>query len=80
MVVQAVIIHFLWGNDLKASSTAEARVMKMKPEDTIEDWLLLKQSLVVTLYRHGRFRSCAAIASRTRHDRHVRGRRPNAAR
>jgi len=47
MVVQAVIIHFLWGNDLKASSTAEARVMKMKPEDTIEDWLLLKQSLVV---------------------------------
>ena len=27
MVVQAVIIHFLWGNDLKASSTAEARVM-----------------------------------------------------
>jgi Na+/H+ antiporter NhaD/arsenite permease-like protein len=47
MVVQAVIIHFLWGNDLKASATAQARVMKMKPEDTIEDWLLLKQSLVV---------------------------------
>ena len=47
MVVQAVIIHFLWGKDLKASATAEARVMKMKPEDTIEDWLLLKQSLVV---------------------------------
>ena len=47
MVVQAVIIHFLWGKDLKASATAEAVVMKMKPEDTIEDWLLLKQSLVV---------------------------------
>ena len=47
MVVQAVIIHFLWGKDLKASPTAEARVMKMKPADTIEDWLLLKQSLVV---------------------------------
>ena len=47
MVMQAVIIHFLWGKDLKASATAEARVMKMKPEDTIEDWLLLKQSLAV---------------------------------
>ena len=47
MVVQAIIIHFLWGRDLKASATAEARIMKMKPEDTIEDWLLLKQSLAV---------------------------------
>ena len=47
MVVQAIIIHFLWGKDLKASATAEARVMKMKAADSIEDWLLLKQSLVV---------------------------------
>ena len=47
MVVQAIIIHFLWGKDLKASATAEARVMKMNPTDTIKDWLLLKQSLVV---------------------------------
>jgi len=47
MVVQAVIIHFVWGKDLQASAPAQARVMKMKPEDTIEDWLLLKQSLVV---------------------------------
>jgi Na+/H+ antiporter NhaD/arsenite permease-like protein len=47
MVVQAVIIHFLWGKDLKASAGAEARVMKMKPADSIEDWLLLKQSLAV---------------------------------
>jgi Na+/H+ antiporter NhaD/arsenite permease-like protein len=47
MVVQAVIIHFVWGKDLKASKTAEARVMKMKPIETIEDWRLLKQSLVV---------------------------------
>jgi Na+/H+ antiporter NhaD/arsenite permease-like protein len=47
MVAQALIIHFLWGKDLKASATAEARVMKMKPEESIEDWLLLKQSLVV---------------------------------
>jgi Na+/H+ antiporter NhaD/arsenite permease-like protein len=47
MVVQAVIIHFVWGKDLKASADAEARVLAMNPADTIEDWLLLKQSLVV---------------------------------
>jgi Na+/H+ antiporter NhaD/arsenite permease-like protein len=47
MVVQATIIHFVWGKDLKASATAEARVMKMDPAKSILDWLLLKQSLVV---------------------------------
>ena len=47
MVVQAVIIHFLWGKDLKASPDAEARVMAMDPATSIKDWLLLKQSLVV---------------------------------
>jgi len=47
MAVQAVIIHVLWGKDLKASPDAEARVMAMKPEESIEDWRLLKQSLVV---------------------------------
>ena len=47
MVVQAVIIHFLWGKDLKASPDAEARVMAMDPATSIEDWLLLKQSLVI---------------------------------
>ena len=47
MVVQAVIIHFLWGKDLKASHDAEARVMAMHAVDSIEDWRLLKQSLVI---------------------------------
>ncbi|MEI9805690.1 MAG: SLC13 family permease [Pseudolabrys sp.] len=47
MAVQAIIIHFVWGKDLKASATAEKAVMKMKPEESIEDWRLLKQSLVV---------------------------------
>jgi Na+/H+ antiporter NhaD/arsenite permease-like protein len=47
MFVQAAIIHFLWGKDLKASATAEARVMKMDPAKSILDWLLLKQSLTV---------------------------------
>ncbi len=47
MAVQAIMIHFLWGKDLKASAASEARVMKMKAVEAIEDWLLLKQSLVV---------------------------------
>src|SRR3954464_13661657 len=33
MVVQAIIIHFVWGKELKASAAAEARVMKMKPAE-----------------------------------------------
>jgi Na+/H+ antiporter NhaD/arsenite permease-like protein len=47
MIVQAFIIHVLWGKDLRASHDAEARVMAMKAVDSIEDWKLLKQSLVV---------------------------------
>ncbi|HEY6027634.1 MAG TPA: ArsB/NhaD family transporter [Pseudolabrys sp.] len=47
MIVQAIIIHILWGKDLRASHDAEARVMAMNAADTIEDWLLLKQSLAV---------------------------------
>ena len=47
MVVQAIIIHFLWGKDLRASHDAEARVMAMNPAESIEDWRLLKQSLVI---------------------------------
>ena len=47
MVVQAVMIHFVWGKDLRSSKKAQARVMKMKAIDAIEDWTLLYQSLVV---------------------------------
>jgi len=47
MVAQAIMIHLVWGKDLKATPEREARVMAMKPAATIEDWLLLKQSLVV---------------------------------
>jgi len=47
MAVQALIIHLLWGKDLRASHDAEERVMAMNPAESIEDWLLLKQSLVV---------------------------------
>src|SRR5215217_1161289 len=47
MAVQAVMIHVLWGKEMKATPEREARVLAMKPEETIKDWLLLKQSLVV---------------------------------
>ncbi len=47
MVVQAIIIHFLWGKDLKSTPEAKAAVMAMNPREAILDWLLLKQSLVV---------------------------------
>jgi Na+/H+ antiporter NhaD/arsenite permease-like protein len=47
MAVQAIIIHVLWGKDLRASHDAEARVMAMNATDSIEDWQLLKQSLAV---------------------------------
>ena len=47
MIVQALIIHFVWGKSLRASHDAEARVMALNAADSIEDWKLLKQSLVV---------------------------------
>ncbi len=47
MVVQAIMIHVLWGKDLKATPEREARVMAMNPEAAIEDWRLLRQSLIV---------------------------------
>src|SRR5215510_6021679 len=47
MIAQAIMIHLLWGKDLKATEEREARVMAMKAVDAIQDWLLLKQSLIV---------------------------------
>jgi len=47
LAVQAIMIHLLWGKDLKATQEREARVMAMRAEDTIADWLLLKQALAV---------------------------------
>jgi Na+/H+ antiporter NhaD/arsenite permease-like protein len=47
MAVQAIMIHLLWGKSLRATPEREARVMSMRPEDSISDWLLLKQSLAV---------------------------------
>jgi Na+/H+ antiporter NhaD/arsenite permease-like protein len=47
MAVQAIIIHALWGRQMKATPEREARVQAMKAAETIQDWLLLKQALVV---------------------------------
>jgi Na+/H+ antiporter NhaD/arsenite permease-like protein len=47
MLFQAVAIHLIWGRQMRAGADAEAQVMAMKASDTIEDWLLLKQSLIV---------------------------------
>jgi Na+/H+ antiporter NhaD/arsenite permease-like protein len=47
MVVQAVLIHVLWGKKLRASKEAEAAVMRMRPGASIKDWQLLKQALAV---------------------------------
>src|SRR4051812_9493945 len=47
MAVQALMIYFLWGKDLKTTPEREARVMAMNAVESIKDWLLLKQSLVV---------------------------------
>src|SRR5262249_22015703 len=37
----------VWGKDLRTTPEREARVMAMKADESIKDWLLLKQSLVV---------------------------------
>ena len=47
LAVQAVMIHLLWGRDLKAVPEAQAAIMAMRPADAIKDWRLLKQSLAV---------------------------------
>src|SRR5215218_6736752 len=38
MVVQAVMIHIVWGRQLRATAEREARVMAMRAEDSISDW------------------------------------------
>jgi Na+/H+ antiporter NhaD/arsenite permease-like protein len=49
MVVQALVIHLLWGKDLRSTREHQAAVMRMHPGATIKDWTLLKQSLTVLI-------------------------------
>jgi Na+/H+ antiporter NhaD/arsenite permease-like protein len=47
LAVQTLWIHLKWGQQMKASSEAKARVMDMIPREAIMDPVLLRQSLVV---------------------------------
>jgi Na+/H+ antiporter NhaD/arsenite permease-like protein len=47
MAVQAIIIHFLWGKDLRTTPECEEAVMGMNAREAITDWQLLWQALTV---------------------------------
>jgi Na+/H+ antiporter NhaD/arsenite permease-like protein len=47
MIVQALMIHLLWGRQMRSTPAHEAHVMAMIPAEAIMDWTLLKQSLAV---------------------------------
>jgi len=47
IIVQAAMIHALWGRDLKATPEAEERVMSLHASDFIQDPVLLKQALAI---------------------------------
>ena len=47
LAVQMVMIHILWGKDLRATAESEAAIMAMNPVEAIKDWVLLKQALAV---------------------------------
>ena len=47
LAVQTIMIHVLWGRELKATREAQAAIMAMHPTNSIKDWRLLKQSLAV---------------------------------
>ena len=80
MAVQAVIIHVLWGKDLKASHDAEARVMAMNAAE-FDRGLAAAQAVAGRAHPgHGHLRAGAAAASRARHHRAYRRRHADAAR
>lgn len=47
MAVQALMIHWWWGRDMRSTPEHQARVMAMNIADAITDWTLLKQSSIV---------------------------------
>ena len=47
MVVQAAITHLVWGRSMRADAVHRAKVMAMRPLETIKDRILLRQSLCV---------------------------------
>jgi Na+/H+ antiporter NhaD/arsenite permease-like protein len=47
MAVQAIMIHVLWGKEMRSTPEHRAAIMAMDPNEAILDWTLLKQSLVI---------------------------------
>ena len=47
MAAQALMTHLVWGRELRSTPEHQARVMKMRAIETIEDFTLLKQSIVI---------------------------------
>jgi len=47
MAVQALMIHVLWGRAMHSTPEHEARIMAMHAVESIKDWTLLRQSLIV---------------------------------
>jgi len=47
LVVQAIMIHLVWGRAMKATPERRVLVMGMSPKEAITDWVLLRQSLAV---------------------------------
>src|SRR5205823_10908513 len=47
MAAQALMIHLVWGKAMKSTPEHRARVMAMSAGGTIQDRVLLKQSIVV---------------------------------
>ena len=80
MVVQAIMIHLVWGKDLKATPEREARVMAMKPARSDQRLAAAQAVARRAGDRDGRLRAGAAAASRARDHRHARRRRADAAR
>jgi Na+/H+ antiporter NhaD/arsenite permease-like protein len=47
LAVQILMIHLVWGRNMHSDPAHRARVMAMRPADSITDWRLLKQSVSV---------------------------------
>ena len=80
MVVQAIMIHLLWGKDLKATPEREARVMAMNAGSRDRGLAAAQAVARRPHHRDGRVRAGAAAASGARDHRDARRRRADAAR
>jgi Na+/H+ antiporter NhaD/arsenite permease-like protein len=47
MAVQALMVHLVWGRELRSTPERRALVMGMSAREAIVDWTLLRQSLIV---------------------------------